>query len=259
MLPGYGESNNFAPSEFAQLLDSLSRPGGYADTTAYGIGHLSPQMIAQAFQQGAAVRDARQRQELAERGQNMEWGKAGLAADAADQTNQLGYAQLGSNQEVARIGQEGKIGAAQARGALNAWQMAQQEKGRNERSSNRIRSQEQIANNRTLDRLSQQGQLKPPTGGQLEQLQLMAMKDPLYAKATPEQQTLYLRKLWAQFGPSMNAEASQGPAAPAQKQETKSVSSYESPAPADYTPIHERIRRAQEAAGPGAGLDQMLP
>lgn len=146
------------PGEYAALLQSLSMPGGWADTTPFAIGELNPQQISQAFQQGQQTRQAGMRDQLAERQQNMDWGRAGLAYDTAGQA--LDWQKEKWPTEVGLKREE--IGAKRDIGAMKAgfdWQkLGIQEQGKTDRAKMKTNVTEKGLEQRhqqamTLDRI----------------------------------------------------------------------------------------------------------
>lgn len=226
--------------EFAQLLQSLSMPGGWADTTAYGIGNLNPQQIAQAFQQGSANRQAGMRDQLAERQQNMEWGKAGLqdarAGEALNWEREKFPEQMAVKRE--EIGAKRDVGAMKA--GFDYSKLGMQEQGKNARAKERnLVEQQRAAGQDRRNDLVEQGLLqrdRPPPFKPSPMQEMQIQKDAAaFTKMGINPKDAYARA-WREMAESMAAAQSgakevwQG-GTPTQPQSAQPVVPQQPPAP----------------------------
>ena len=204
-----------AAGDYANILNMITSGWG-SQVTPFDIGlDLGPRDVNSAFQLGSSVLQKRreleaQRQAEAWRARN-EADKTSAGLDIADASNQLGYAKLGSEQEVARIGQEGRIGAAQAKGALDTWRVAQQEQGRNDRASGRVQNQLQMKNQDLFMKqmLADKG-VKFPPADIFNQLVMSAKQQ--FPKATPEEHQVHAIKMWTDLNSALAPEYRRPPA-----------------------------------------------
>ena len=215
-----------AAGDYANLLAMISSGWG-GQVTPYDAGlDLGPQEVGQAFKQGTSDLNARRKTQadydIGRWNAQNEANKTEAGMDIAADTNQLGYAKLGSGEEVARIGQEGKIGAAQARGALNAWQMAEQEKGRDARSNAQIQSRMEMKNQDLAMRqlLADKG-IKFPSGDVFAQLIMNAKQEA--PKATPEELQILAMRYWVQMNDALQPKYRQDQGTPQQGTQQQST------------------------------------
>ena len=231
----------------------MAASGWGSQITPFDIGvNLDPRQAMGGIAAGTAQLNERRKQEL----------QARLAQQQMEQTNaqnELAWAKLGSAENVARMGQEGRLDANNMRAMLDFYKQnsaenrTQMRTDASERNA-QLRADTSDKNSQTRNEymmkmfgLKENPAMKPPPENMLNVLKMSLKQTPQGKQMDPIQLHQAAMNLWysSQQGGRPGPQQQQA-AAP---QPAKEKPPPAPPAPPDYTPIHERLLRANQGQG----------